>query len=89
MTSVIRIVALANGGYCPYGGQWLKSYDPEAFGGQGDATFTDRIADAIHFLSVAEAMQLWATQSRTCPLRPDGRPNKPLTAFTVEIETLV
>jgi len=87
MTHVIRILALASGHPCQVG--WLKSFDPEAFDGRGDAVLTDRIEDAQHFESFAAAITCWRQQPRTRPLRPDGRPNKPLTAFTVEIEELV
>lgn len=55
-----------------------------AFGGRIILT-TDREA-AMTFESTADAMTAWNTPSTRWPLRPDGRPNKPLTALTVEIE---
>jgi hypothetical protein len=42
--------------------------------------------DALQFPSSAEAMAAWNTASQHRPKRPDGRPNKPLTALTVEVE---
>ena len=89
MTAVIRAVAFANGSRCPHEGQWLKSFNHEAFGGQGHAVFTDDPDEALKFASNAAAFEFWCPQSETKPLRPDGRPNKPLTALTVEIETLL
>jgi hypothetical protein len=89
MIVVIRSRGLANGMHCTTDGQWLKSFDPDAHAGRGDAVFTDRIEHALKFASKVDAMAFWNTQSKVRPLRPDGRPNKPLTAFTVEIETLV
>jgi hypothetical protein len=51
----------------------------------GVATLTPRLADARRFAHASEAMIAWNTVSDRRPLRPDGRPNKPLTALTVEI----
>jgi hypothetical protein len=67
-------------------GAYLKFYDPEAFDGRGDATWTLHLEDALKFASPLEATELWRTQSKTLPIRPDGKPNRPLTAFTVAIE---
>jgi hypothetical protein len=89
MTSVIRAVGFASGHPCPHAGQWLKSFDHEAFNGQGHGEFTDDIDRALHFTDAAAALEFWSRQSNVRPIRPDGRPNKPMTALTVEIETLV
>lgn len=65
-------------------GAWLAEYDPD----------TDRIrwttdpAQAMTFAGGAEALACYRQQSLTVPLRPDGRPNRPLTAYTVSIERL-
>lgn len=55
-----------------------------AFGGTILLTADRKMAR--QFESHAEAMAAWNTQSQSRPLRPDGRPNKPMTALTVEIE---
>jgi len=68
-------------------GQYLRSFDPDAFGGRGRIDWTPDKAKAIRFKSMTEALAAWKTQSRVCPLRDDGRPNRPLTAFTVSLET--
>ena len=68
--------------------RYLKTYDVEAHGGRGDATFTDDPNDALCFPNAAEALKAWQTRSVTRPDRPDGKPNRPLTAFTVEIMSL-
>ena len=54
-----------------------------AFGGVIELT-RDR-SRAMHFDGTAEAMRAWNTVSATRPRRPDGLPNKPLTALTVEV----
>jgi hypothetical protein len=37
------------------------------------------------FPSKAAALDYYFTTSKTVPRRPDGRPNRPLTAYTIEI----
>lgn len=69
----------------PTSPRYLKSYDIEAHNGRGAVELTADINEALQFASVREALQAWNTQSRTTPLRDDGRPNKPLTALTVEL----
>lgn len=66
-------------------GQWLKSYDPEAFRGRGSAEWTNDVNQAMRFPSTIEAMRYWQQIPRTRPLREDGKPNRPLTAFSVEL----
>jgi hypothetical protein len=65
---------------------FLKSFDPEALGGRGWANLTDEVERAMKFATVAEAMKLWRTQPKRRPYREDGKPNRPLTAYTVNIE---
>jgi hypothetical protein len=83
---VIKAVAFANGMPCPHAGQWLSRADFEAHNGQGHMTFTDNPRRAMKFADAAAALSYWQTPSRKWPLRPDGKPNRPLTALTVEIE---
>lgn len=47
--------------------------------------FTERRDLALRFPNMAAAMECWRTQSTRHPLRVDGLPNRPLTAFSVEI----
>ena len=53
----------------------------------GRITLTTDHANARRFPSMAEAFEAWNTVSTMRPTRPDGEPNKPLTALTVEIES--
>jgi hypothetical protein len=55
-----------------------------AFGGTITLTY-DR-EHALRFNGVSDAMTAWNRISVTRPRRPDGRPNKPLTALTIEVE---
>jgi hypothetical protein len=84
----MRCVGFANGLPCPVAGQWLKSYDPEAHDGQGDAVFTDKIQEAWVFSSMTDALATWRAVPKARPFRPDGKPNRPLTTFTVEFSKL-
>jgi len=88
MSVLIRAIDFANGQDCPHAGQFLESFDHDACNGHGYATFTDRVNHAKRFADHAEALAFWNKQSAVRPLRPDGRPNKPLTALTVEIVSL-
>ena len=83
MTVLMRIVELGGQMFKP--GVYLRSFDHEAFDGQGNADFTDEIADAMRFADHGKAMEFWNRIPKCKPLRPDGKPNKPLSATTVEI----
>jgi len=84
---LIQAVRFANGVPCPHSWQFLKSFDFEHEDGLGYGTFTKDPNKAMRFVNAAEAMQFWNTQSTVRPLREDGKPNKPLTALTIAIES--
>lgn len=66
-------------------GAYIEDFDFEARRGFGKPTFTTNVDRAKRFPSFLEAMGFWTTQSKTHPVRlSDGKPNRPLTAFTVE-----
>lgn len=85
----VRFQGLAAGGPSPFDGMWLVEYDPGRPGVAPDGrpmlahiTATADPAKAQRFTSIADFHDLWrATSGRT---RPDGRPDRPLTAFNVE-----
>jgi hypothetical protein len=88
MSVVIRVAMATRPSHVPIVGQYLRSFDVEAFDGQGDASFTWRRAKAMRFADIGAATEAWKTQSKTRPLREDGRPNRPLTAFSITFETV-
>ena len=53
--------------------------------GNGIIKTTPQIESAKVFGDAVQALAYWKQQSKHVPLRPDGKPNRPLTAFTVEI----
>ena len=86
----VRIVLVAEVGYGrePMGvpGMFLAAYDPEAHGGCGSAAWTDDPAGAMTFADARAAYECYRKVPRNCPVRPDGKPNRPLTSATVIIE---
>lgn len=81
---VIYIVGLANGELCKCAGAFVKTYDPDAHGGIGEMHATFNRNEAKKFETLQEAVEFWRQQSTVRPLRWDDKPNRPLTAFTVE-----
>jgi len=81
----IRCLALAGRGRVGIEGQWLMSYDPDAFDGRGEADWTVDPRQALQFPDHAAAYRCWQQTSQVRPVREDGRPNRPLTAFTAEV----
>lgn len=78
-------------------GAYLKSFDPdwmppgvtpETAPMTGLADWTTDTAEALTFPDAGEAGGFWRQQSTVKPLRPDGAPNRPLTAYTVAVEPL-
>jgi hypothetical protein len=89
--TVIRIKGLVTGRRTAFDGQFLVDYDPGSNGrepGTQDpmtcrlVTTPDRAS--AKEMTPAEAFELWKRVDPRQPTRPDGQPNRPLTAFTVE-----
>jgi len=66
-------------------GQFLMSFDFDANDGKGFGEFTHCLWQAKRFTTAVSAMLFFRTRSIVRPHRPDGLPNRPLTASTVEI----
>ena len=64
---------------------WLAEYDPDFDDGRGYIRGTEDPDEAMRFNSAMEALELWRAVSTVRPLRPDGKPNRPLSAFSVEV----
>jgi hypothetical protein len=89
MSFVLQIVGFANGEPCPHAGHYVESFDHDASEGHGFGVFTPDIRGAMQFATAGEAWDFWRRQSRVNRWRPDGRPNRPLTASTVTIERVL
>lgn len=83
-TTLALIEAMGQGG--PELGPYLEWSDPDAKRGRGDDRWTADLGKAKKFASFEEAMRCWTAQSTRVPFRPDGKPNKPLTAYSVTVE---
>lgn len=66
-------------------GLWLEDFDADAHGGRGQASLTHDKARARHFRSSTDAFAFWRQVSRRQPVRHDGKPNRPLTAYSIEL----
>jgi hypothetical protein len=82
---VIRIIGDALGRSTPFDGKFVKSFDPDAHRGRGAVVAVLEPLDALRFTTTAEAHSFWRQASKVQPLRPDGKPNRPLTAYNIEI----
>lgn len=69
-------------------GPYLMSYDPDGHDGIGDIVWTWDLVDAMYFADAIAALTTYRMQSTVCPRRDDGKPNRPLTAFTVSMEPI-
>lgn len=84
--------------HCPFSGLFLKAYDPaegeERWGRQVPwqldgplFSWTANLEEAMSFPTSAAAVEKWRepiTSNGRPVLRPDGKPQRPLTGFTVE-----
>jgi hypothetical protein len=81
----VRIVSVGSSGPMFRPGVYVREYHPDVDGGR--PVFTDDLDEAL-VLPMGEWLTLYRQPSTREPLRLDGRPNRPLTAFTVEFETV-
>jgi len=84
----LRVIGDSEGRPVQLSGKWVSYYDPDAAYGRGLVLGTWEPRAALAFPSQARAMALWRSQSVARPTRPDGQPNRPLTAYTVSVEPL-
>lgn len=67
-------------------GKFLKRFDPDYKKGLGRAWWTSDRAEAVTFPSVTAALDEWKRPSSIQPIHLDGRPNRPLTAYSISFE---
>jgi hypothetical protein len=88
----IFIVGLVSGGPHFAVGKWLKSYDatyvnPEHGYDGGKLEVTENEQEAEQFEDIAAAFAKWNTVApEPYHIRADGKPNKPLTAFSISVK---
>jgi hypothetical protein len=65
-------------------GMYVLSCDVNAHDGYGEVHLTMDRREAMRFTDAAEAWRYYRRVSRVRPVRADGQPNRPLTAYMVE-----
>lgn len=68
--------------------EWLATFDIEYAGGVGVFTSTPDPQQAYPFDSLADVVSAWKRVSSTMPVRPDGKPNRPLSALTISPQVI-
>ena len=69
--------------YVPDHDAWVADCDVDARHGRGTTRLTKDRSEAKVFPSLLDALEYWKRQSTVQPLRDDGKPNRPLTAYGV------
>lgn len=83
---VLQVVAL---GSAPlHSSEFVGWYDVDARDGRGVVHLVHHVDQALQFPNAGAALAAWRTRSTVRPTRDDGKPNRPLTAYTVEVLTV-
>ena len=85
MKIVMQLMGVAPNGRPPPVPTYVRDVDFDADEGRGRIVMTQKLEEAKRFDSPGEALEYYRTASKVVPLRPDGRPNRPLTAYNVQI----
>ena len=91
--ATLRIVGRVDGQPSEFDGKYIVDYEPELHDPDGNydggvIDVRDNRSDADVFATMEESAEMWK-RGPSCEChrtRADGQPNRPLTAFTVEIE---
>lgn len=78
---VMKVIGFADGQPCHVADQYLRSFTPDEEIKGVFTTFTTNPDEAMQFASLETLLETWKHSIGT---RPDGKPDRPLTAFTVE-----
>lgn len=87
MSCTVRIIGSALGEPTNVDECYLVDYDPH-YGIHGKIEASPDRAKAKVFADAMEFFKLYRTANRNKPLRPDGKPNRPITAYHLEVEAL-
>jgi hypothetical protein len=91
---VIQVVGLINGGRTAFDGGFVVEFDAGRDGVEPlsmrpmmcHLMTTPNVEEATRYTS-REAFELWRSVDPRNPVRPDGRPNRPFTAFSISVST--
>lgn len=82
---IIQLMGVAPNGRPPPVPTFVKDCDFDAAGGFGVIVMTQNRDEAKKFDTALLALEFYRTQSKKLPLWSDGKPNRPLTAYHVQI----
>lgn len=85
MSAVIKLIGLANGRPTHHDGRYLVDADIETGSMLPVVSTTSHIEQALRFDNFDSAIEYWKRQAQGRRIRPDGKPNRPLTVYTVEV----
>jgi hypothetical protein len=89
---VIQVMGLINGGATGFDKQFVVEYDASRSGVEpltglpmlAYLRTTPNVEEATRYTTEA-AFELWRSVDQRNPVRPDGRPNRPFTAFSISV----
>jgi hypothetical protein len=85
MKIIMQLMGVAPNGRPPPVPTYVQDVDFDADEGRGRIIMTQKRYEAKRFDTPGEALEYYRTQSKVVPIRPDGKPNRPLTAYNVQI----
>lgn len=88
MSVVMILHGHANGRSTPYDGQYLKDMNFEAHDGRGELETTPHLDEAKVFPDFVAALEFYKRVPANKAIRPDLKPNRPLTASNWEFKTI-
>lgn len=65
---------------------YVAEVDLEFAHGRGRARLTENRSEAIRYPSKAAVFEAWRASPESRPVRDDGKPNRPLTAYSITPE---
>jgi hypothetical protein len=83
---VMQILGYASGEHCEVAGAYVFSVNIQTIPDLNWLRITWDKAEALRFKDTVEAFKVFNEVLQSVPVRPDGKPNKPLTAFNLLIE---
>jgi len=82
---IMQLMGVAPDGRPPPVATYVRDCDFDADHGRGRIIMTQKQDEAKRFDDVTAALDFYRTASKVVPIRPDGKPNRPLTAYNVQI----
>jgi len=91
---VLQLSHLASGEKSIVDGHYVVDYDASRPGVGSSATSECHLVTTLdwrkakRFASEKEAVDCWQQVNARDPVRPDGKPNRPLTSYTIEVQEI-